>query len=627
MRIRKRLVVLFLLIIGFVAYKIYKHKTKNSLVVSNDVTYIFKDVRGPLQKTVVPVLQKTSWKKYNTGANYGIGILLTDTNSAWLGLVHAFKSFGIPFKIHVNSDSVIKHGVVLVYPIISGRALNQKSLKQLDKFVWNGGTLIGINVLGGLMDDFGFKDAVPSRENFKVLLKDKENPLLKKITDLREQEISLGSKKDFKQTIGTYGYIKTSAKPLLIYENGEACLTQYYFKGDGKSFALGIDLGEFVLRSENERGFNAQRSYVNDYEPSVDVLIRIIKNIYTLSSPAAVTLNSVPQNKDITVCITHDVDFTRSIKNAVDYAKMERSKNVDATYFIQTKYVKDWNDDIFFNEDGVACLQQVSKLGMEIASHSVAHSHIFSKFPIGMGDEKYPDYRPFVKNRDEALNGTVLGELRVSKFLLDSLVKNTNVISFRPGHLSYPFSLPQTMQAIGYKYSSSVTANNVLTHLPYQLQYNRENDDELDVFEFPVTIEDEEKPRMDLRLTKSIELSTKLSTYGGLMNVLIHTDTLGYKYTFETQLIDKLKDRAFFSSLKNFGNWWVARNGITFSVEKTKQGYILYVNTKTPISEIGFTIPQKWMYVGSDKNVVQQGEKILIHSLTDSLTIEFTVNP
>lgn len=627
MRIRKRLVILFLLIASFIGYKYYKRHKAKGPEVSEEMMFLFTDMQGPLKKSVLPLKQRTSWRNYATGPNYGIAVLLSDTNSAWLGIVHAFKSFGIPFKLYTNTDSALKHDMVMVYPMLTGKLFKEQELIHMDEYLHTGGTLLGVNVLGGLTEDFGFTEAIPSRKNFRVKLYDRDNARLSDFTDANEREISLGDPTNFKETIGTYSYSKPVLAPLLVYGNNEACLTQYHFKSGGSAFALGIDLGEFVLRSENERGFNAQRTYVNDYEPSLDVLVRIVKNIYTSSSQSAVTLNTVPSNKALTVCLTHDIDFTRSIRNAVDYAKMEKEKGVKATYFIQTKYIKDWNDDIFFNDTGVGYLNTISSLGMEIASHSVSHSHAYSKFEEGTGEEQYPAYRPFVKGRDEATGGSVVGELRVSKFLLDNCVDNTNVVSFRPGHLSYPFSLPQYLVASGYKYSSGITANNALTHLPYQMQYNRETEQELNVFEFPVSIEDEEKPRMDLRLDKSLALAKKISVYGGLLNVLIHTDTLAYKYNYETRLIDSLKGKGVFYTINEFGDWWSARNGVTFSVETHKSQQILNIKTAVPVKEIGFIVPAWWVYKGSDANLVQSGNKILIHRLNKELTIEFsTVN-
>lgn len=64
-----------------------------------------------------------------------------------------------------------------------------------------------------------------------------------------------------------------------------------------------------------------------------------------------------------------------------------------------------------------------------------AQPEMFSQFPMGTGTEQYPSYTPFVKARNVAYNGTILGELRISKFLLEHFSGQT-LVSFRPGQLS-----------------------------------------------------------------------------------------------------------------------------------------------------------------------------------------------
>jgi hypothetical protein len=44
-------------------------------------------------------------------------------------------------------------------------------------------------------------------------------------------------------------------------------------------------------------------------------------------------------------------------------------------------------------------------------------------FPRGTGEERYPDYRPYVASTTKSYNGTVLGELRVSRFTVDVLAR------------------------------------------------------------------------------------------------------------------------------------------------------------------------------------------------------------
>src|SRR5690606_35151830 len=99
------------------------------------------------------------------------------------------------------------------------------------------------------------------------------------------------------------------------------------------------------------------------------------------------------------------------------------------------------------------------------------------------GAEAYPDYRPFVKTFTTQQGGTILGELRVSKYLLETL-SGARVVSFRPGHLSLPAALPQALAATGYRFSSSITAGQAMTHLPYRTMDNRSYDAESPVYEF-----------------------------------------------------------------------------------------------------------------------------------------------
>jgi hypothetical protein len=355
----------------------------------------------------------------------------------------------------------------------------------------------------------------------------------------------------------------------------------------------------------------------------MDLIMRIIRNIYTTDCPYAVTLGTVPFDKDFTMCMTHDIDYTKSIENAVDYSVMEKERGIKATYYIQTKYVKDWNDDIFYNENGVRCVRKVIRNGMEIGSHSVSHSYEFVRFPYGTGKEVYPDYRPFVVDEHKARHGTITGELRVSKYLLEYFNPGLEVVSFRAGHLSNPFSLPEALLSTHYKNSSNVTANSALSHLPFQLNYNRNFETELDIFEYPVTIEDEEIKDYDLKYKTSVDVCDKVSTYGGFVCVLLHTDTLGPKYEFEKKLIDTYKDRAWFSTIKDFDKWWTARNKVKVSVKKQGYSVMLTVDAPEEIKGLSLRISPDWELASySDDYDVDDGI-IRLHRLKGKITIEF----
>jgi hypothetical protein len=578
--------------------------------------YRFDGVSGPTEKTVVPDEGTTSWTKFDHGGTSRLAILLTDPDSSWLGLAHGMKTIGVPFRITRDYREAIKHKAVLVYPNISGASLDAAAIRALAAFARERGTLIGSHVLGGGMNElFGFDEAIPAKHTSVKF--DLNQSMASIFTDPMESTIVIGNAAAPESLVGTYGYTRPLNPPLALFEDGTAAVTQKQF-ANGRAYALGMDLGFMLAKGYNNREEGIARSYVNGFEPSLDVLLRLVKNIYLEANPEAVTLSTVPFGKSLATIISHDIDFTHSLKNAVTYAEFERSQNISVTHFIQVKYIKDWNDDIFFNAEGVKSLAALSSLGAEIASHSVSHSKVMSKFVLGSGAEQYPAYQPFVKSKMVTTNASVLGELRVSKFLLDKFTPDSNVISFRPGHLQNPYTLPQALEATGFRYSSSVTANNSLTHLPFQLTYNRAQKQEIDVFEFPVTIEDEAITDGAVWLDTSVALAKKLSRYGGMFMVLIHTNVIDYKFAFERDLITAIKPYSWFGSLREFGDWWSARNIVECDVENVAGGgQTVTLNVPKRINGLTLNLPTNMRVITTEPatlKINQVGNSAVIES-------------
>ena len=515
---------------------------------------------------MVAAAQPARWQDFERGGTGRLAVFLTDPESAWLGLAHGLQSIGVPFLITRDFHEALRHRVVLVYPTISGRALPAEALQALARFPADGGTLIGVNVEGGGLNAvFGFGEAVPARTRRNIIL-DPSHPLALPFDHARERTIPFSNPKSGANAAGSLGYADAQA-PLARFEDGSAAITSRRI-GDGHAYAFGIDLGFVLLTGYNNREQGVARSYVNEYEPALDVLLRLLRDIYRSGEPAAVTLGSVPQGKPLATILSHDIDYGSSLTNTTQYADFEVSAGVRATYFIQTKYMRDWNDDVFFNDAGLVPLRRLRELGMEVASHSVSHSLAFNQMEIGNGEERYPHYRPFVRNQERTENASVLGELRVSRFLLEHFLPKYRIVSFRPGHLRDPYTLPQALDATGYRFSSSAAANNSLTHLPFRLTYGRETTAQSAIYEFPVTIEDEAMPRLGDRLPQALEVADRLSRYGGLMMVLIHTDVTDHKLDFERKLVAALRPRAWFGTLREFGDFWAARDKVAVDVER-----------------------------------------------------------
>ncbi len=556
----------------------------------------FPGITGPATKTVVPAEVPAAWSAYAAGGRTRLAVLLTDTASAWLGLAHGLKSIGVPFVITRDVRAALEHRVVLVYPMISGGVLPREALAALARHTRSGGTLIATNVLGGGLNDvFGFGDVVPSRSRVEVRL-NPGLPLTARFDDPRELRLPLGNGPQ-RRSLGSYGYTAPVEPPLATYDDGTAAITRRELDSGGAAYAFGVDVGALVLIGQNNRDQFIARSYVNGYEPTLDVYLRLLEAMYVQGEPDAVTLGSVPQGREISVLVTHDVDYRYSLERAIDYARAERSMGIPATYFIQTKYLRDWNDNAFFDQAAIGHLKRLDSLGMQIASHTVSHSREFNHMPLGSGEEAYPTYQPRATSERTVTGASVLGELRVSKFLLEHFT-GLPIDAFRPGHLRNPESLPEALEASGYRFSSSVTANNSLTHLPFQLQYHHGPAAETPVFEFPVTIEDEAPSALASRLPEALELADHLRRYGGLMVLLIHSNVVEPKLSFERGFVAGVKARAWFGTVDEFGRFWGARNAA--GVDVTRSGGQRVVTVTLPATVEGLTVstPAWWRFVG-----------------------------
>jgi hypothetical protein len=558
-----------------------------------------------------------------------MAILLTDRRSSWLGLAHGLKSIGVPFLITEDYREAVHHRVVMVYPTISGRVLSPEALRALAAHPRTGGTLIGSEILGGgLQEVFGFQDIQPSR-NHETFTFVRQSPVLTAFTDPKEQTIRLSAHQKKSEPMGTNSFSQPKEPPLAVYEDESAAMIHRSYES-GHAYAVGLDLGFLILKGHNLREEGIAESYANGFEPVLDVFLRLLKAIYLAGEPNGVVLHTVPHRRKLAVLLTHDVDAQTSMANSIRYAEFEKGEGIVGTYFIQTKYVKDFNDEIFFNAQGVRDMQAIRALGMELGSHTVAHAKALRVFPLGTGSEQYPTYTPFVTTRSSAANGSVLGELRVSKFLIEELSGGPPVLSFRPGELSNPQALPEALSATGYRYSSSATANNSLTHLPYQLMAHREEDVEAEVFEFPVTIEDEALPQLGTRVQQAVELAKRIARYGGLLVVLIHPNILGHKIEFEKQFVAAIREFSWFAGVGQFGDWWAARNQVEVDVAAEGKRRIVSLKIAAPLAGLTLQLPESWTLRndGHHRQGATHGAGfVVLHEASGSIELLFDVEP
>ncbi len=578
--------------------------------------YQFSGISGPHEKTMVRAAGQQSWARYSQGGRNAMAVLVTDDKSDWLGLAHGLKSIGVPFVLTRDYREALQHRALMVYPALSGGNLSAEAVAALAVHARTGGTLLAVQPMGLLSSLIGYTEAIPSRQHTSVQFQAGSQPFLP--ADQRETFISLRGEQS-KDLFGCYSFLFPQGQVVASYEDGSAAIIKRQY-GAGAAYAIGMDIGHWLLNGYNNRAESSARSYVNEYEPTLDVLLQWLKMIYQKAESNAVTLGTVPKGKKLSLLLTHDLDYGQSTINALTYAEFEKSMGIRGTYFVQTKYVRDFYDDVFFNETYVPYIKTLLKQGMEVGSHTVSHSRVFSYLPLGSGEESYPSYLPSISGFYSIHNATVLGEIRVSKYLLEKTA-NAGILSFRAGHLQNPRSLPEALESCGYRYSSNVTANSSLTHLPFQLTYGRDNGDEVDVYEFPITVEDELDSPMEARLDKAILLGKKLSRYGGTMNVLIHPNVLGGKLVFEQGLVAAFRDTAWFGSVTDYGRWWAARDQVTLDV--TAEGNLRNLKLNVPLALDGLTlqVPSAWKLQSA--NASQQGQQVLVDCASGETALVF----
>ncbi len=566
-----------------------KNNYPESYEVRKNELFIDAGLKGPDDKSVLNAHVATPWSTYSSGSASRMAILLTDTNASWLGIAHGLKAIGIPFYITTDYKRALQSKVVLVYPIISGAIISPDGLQALAAHPRNGGTLIGCQVLGALNEVFGFEEPVPSKQHFEIVMNpDPLNPITGEFKDKMEKNISIGNKLKYKETIGTYSYSKTRLDPIATYEDKSAAITQRFYE-TGSAYAFGFDLGYLILKGHNIRHEDFNRSISNNFEPTIDVLLRILKNIYIASSRDAAYICTVPYNKDVSVCITHNLNFKKAFDQAEGFALKEKALGIRSSYFVQTRYIKDKRAPILFSGDDIKKLKSLAALGMDIQSNSVSGSPLFDQFEQGTGEEIYPDYRPYLMAYEKTYHGTIFGEMRVSRFLIDHYVPGNNTSAFRSTYQYVPFAYPQSLMASGYRFSSSVPSNLTLSHFPFQLNHNREYDSEAQTFEFGET-DDDELPPFDFNRAKSaIALAKKIANYGGCYIGQVHPNETGWKV--EEAFVKAMKETAWIGTIKDFGLWWVARNEVAMDISNTGSKRVVTVNVPKRMEGLAIMLP------------------------------------
>lgn len=273
--------------------------------------------------------------------------LATDSGFA---VAHLATAMGIPLFCTKDMAAAMRQPMLVIAGSPDAWPATRRAISQLRKYVASGGTLVFDDPEAGAAGDLaGLAESVRSHNHYTMTFDTTSgDPGLGKLTAPESRTISLGDAKAG-TAIVTHGMRPSRAsgiKVLASFEDGAPALVRRTI-GKGRVYVLGATLMDLVLRPQLNRDFEAQRWYDNHFEPSADVPQIILRDWYLSYVHGAAVLDPVPEGLSGALIMTHDICWQGSVLNVLDYVKKEKELGVSSTVFMQTKYVKDYEDATF----------------------------------------------------------------------------------------------------------------------------------------------------------------------------------------------------------------------------------------------------------------------------------------
>jgi hypothetical protein len=503
---------------------------------------------------------------------------------------------GIPFLVTRDLRTALRHKLLVLYPEVDGRTYDAAQAQAISDFVAHGGVIFAQNVFwGGFKTLFGFEDLVPLRTRHKIVFNapglEATDPTLRYLNRAAEKEVPLGSSA-IPEVIWSNGYKPAAGtRSLAQFEDGSTAVLRHDV-GRGHTYLIGVGLNDVVLRNQQNRDYEAQRIYVNGFEPGTDVWLLLLRAWYETYSDTGIRLGTIPEGKRSVLMLSHDVDWEYSFKPMLAFAEFEKSAGASSTFFVQTKYLDDVNSHAFFFGQSLDILRELAAGNSDIGSHSVIHSKLFNKVPLGTGEEQYANYQARATRDNAAQDATALGEVCVSKSLLDGEIPAHETIFFRAGHLRVPPYLPEALVRCGYEFDSSFTAGDVLTNFPYRLDFDLGMTEPTSIFEFPVTFEDEQLPTLLDRIPAMLDVIEANAENGAPSVLLIHSNNAQDKLEAERALLSRLPKDILVENMIAYARFWKARSQVSWVPRPVTGGERIEIDSELPVAGLTLVSPR-----------------------------------
>jgi len=478
---------------------------------------------------------------------------------------------GIPFSVTTSLTEACSMDFILITSALKEETLSSEEVNQLKTWVSEGGILIAPFIKStDLFDLFGIQTTKLDRYRYTLnWTEDDTFDELKWIDDSLERTLPLADANYYK-SIYTRGYTIANAQAMATFEDGKIAVCRNNY-GDGKAYAFGVEWKDVILRNLLNKDYKAQRSYSNGFEPTTDVFMLMLRAIFTENQEVSVYKHTSPGESTSTLLVTHDVDSRKIIATMDVFSNWEFVQDISTHYFVATHYFKDSYMSAYYEASNFEIIQELPQRNHTIGSHSVGHFPDFAKtsvFPTGEPGNTQFSYQPFY-NGSYTVGGTVYGELEVSRDLLNNDI-GANVRSFRAGALAFNNHLANVMDNLGYAFSSSMSANNVLTNFPYFQRTNRAfSGNQTNVLEIPLTIKDA-STRIKLEETnidEVVDVWTDVIVRNDRNNAsstLLISPNRDWKLEALQNLLESIPSTVITYNFEDFGDYWLDRSALDF---------------------------------------------------------------
>ncbi len=545
-----------------------------------------------------------------------------------LALRRCLATMGIPYDVLGDFSQLEGYDLILAVGELHNTSLPFDEREGLYAYVERGGVLLAYQVRGNQYYPlFGITDHRHIVTRFRMGFESMDrDPALQYLNRPEEQEFSLGDPDLFKEVISSTGYRVSTAQILGRFPDGWAAFARNEY-GRGLAYVLSLNLTQTVLLPQMALTHEAYRQWVNSFEPSSDVLFLILRGLYEEFVRPGVRWHTVPDGKQTALLLSHDLDARESFRNSEKFARMEKQEGVTSTFFVTTKNFTDETDIGYYSGANIESLKKIKELGFDLGSHSVSHSKQFEFFQFGDLSVNSANYQPLKEK-------SILGEVKVSKELLDQDIPGQRTVGFRAGELAYPPRLLTALSAAGYLYDSSFSANNILSNYPFfGFAIRRLGSAETPIVEVPVTLDDSmgfltAENRHEVQgIWEDVIVAN--AENNAVTCLLIHPTDTTYKLLIERDLIRFAKARDYWvGDISSFASFWAERSKTKFEVTETEKSLNIQVNT--PLAKIrpGLTLSLTGAPEVSQVSVIDKdGESVSFTPIYDDRTLLLVLQP